>query len=487
MIQNEWELDSIVELKKKKTFLFVGKNFGLNDREMDSILAEVHRGSVLFLSFHNLTENLYPKLFNAYSFKLDFDEEINVYMNHERHQMINLYQNDTIACDWLAFGDLEFDESYTGLSSFMGMDNFVKVQHGDGFVYLHATPNMFFNYQVKRKDGFAYASKVLDELPKDQDVYLLELGRLSDNYGNYDLNEEDEAEGKEDSSYLTLFFKDPMLRRAMLLSLLGMFLFVVFRSKRKRPVVPYLKKKKNTTLAFAETITSIYFSKRNAYGLLQLQKKNFYDTMHRYFFVDLYKRDGDKEISVLAEKTNSRVEEIQAFVDVFETLEGVEVNEQIVTDVDKKMHNFYRRVGIISDQLDNKIQPKEMVFNRSLFLPAIMIFVGVAMIVFGLYLLSSAVAGGVVLLPIGMILIFLGGIRVSKPYFVANQNKFVFYNSIGRKKEFDKQDLISIEQKKSGAIFHFPNKDVIINFWELDRFDRKQFERFVSNMHVLEL
>lgn len=487
VVKNEWDIDSIVELKGEKTYMFVGNNFGLNDREMDSILTDVARGSDLFISFDNLTENLYPMLFKKESFRLDYDQEISVYMNNERHNMINIYQNDTIACDWWAFGEVEFYGPHIGLSSFMEMDNFVKVQLGDGFIYLHATPNLFYNYQVKRTDGFKYASKVLDELPKDQDVYLLEIARLSDNYGDYDTSEQDGDGGKQDNSYLTLIFKDPMLRTAMLLSILGMILFVIFRSKRKRPVVPYLKKRKDMTLAFAETITSIYFSKRNAYGLLQVQKKNFYDTMHRYFFVDLYKRNDDREIRILAEKTNSRVEEIQAFVNAFETTEAFGVNDQMVTDIAKKRYNFYRKVGIISDKLDEKIQSKEIVFKRSLLPPALMLLVGIGLIIFALYMLTNAVGAGIILVPIGIVLIFMASARLSRPCLIVNKDKMIFYGNFGRKRTFNREDLLSTELRKSGVIFHFNNKKLIINFWDLSRFDRQQFERLVSKMHSLEL
>ena len=55
------DMDSIFEKdSSNKTFFFVGNNFGLNDEEIDTILSEVKKGSSLFLSFNDLTENLYP-------------------------------------------------------------------------------------------------------------------------------------------------------------------------------------------------------------------------------------------------------------------------------------------------------------------------------------------------------------------------------------------------------------------------------------------
>ena len=53
---------------------------------------------------------------------------------------------------------------------------------------------------------------------------------------------------------------------------------------------------------------------------------------------------------------------------------------------------------------------------------------------------------------------------------------------------FQKDDLISSELKTKGAVLNFKdNKQLIINYWDLSRFDQKQFKRFVAKFHNLEL
>jgi hypothetical protein len=355
-------------------------------------------------------------------------------------------------------------------------------------VYLHATPNQFVNYQLKRSDGFKYAEKVLNELPKDNDVYLLELGRLSDNYGDSDTEEQSGPDKKEDTSYLQLIFKNPTLLAAMLLSILGIILFLIFRSKRTRPVVPVIEKKKDMTLAFAETITSIYFSKRNPYGLLQVQRKNFFDTVNRYFFVDLYKREGDKEIRILAEKSNTPIQEIEYLVKAFETKKAFDVTEQFVADLAKRKHQFYRKVGVISDKIQEKVMSQELVFRRSLWLPIILILSGLIVFMLGMYYLTAAFGVGIALWPASFIIIYLGIARLSNPYMTVTKETIVFYSVFGRKSEYKRADLLQTELRQSGAVLNFAyNKKLIINYWDLSRFDKRQFERFISKLHTLEL
>ena len=405
-----------------------------------------------------------------------------------KYKMINLFQNDTIATDWKAFEKIESLGKHESLSSCMEMSNFIKVKHGKGYLYFHSNPEMFYNYQLKRFHGFKYAEFALNQLPKEQNIYLLELGRLSDNYGNEDTDDTSGADGKTDDSYFTLIFQNPTLLMALLLSILGIILFTIFRTKRTQPVVPYIAKKKNMTLAFTETITSIYFAKRQPYGLLQVQRKNFYATIQKHFFIDLNRGSNDKVLDVLAEKCNMTRTEINEIVNMLETKEAFSISDQYIAEVNKKMHRFYRKTGVISDSLNEKLQTREMIFRRSMLLPALFILGGITIFIVGVYYLMSAIGIGILFWPIGILFIALGIIRISNPYIRIDQKTIEYYSIIGKKYSFDRESLISSELRDKGAVMNFKeNKQLIINFWDLSRFDTDQFKRFISKFHNLEL
>ena len=490
VINTTHQLDSL-QLKDStdKTYLFVGKDFGMDIPDLDSVLSDVRRGSRLFISFDNLFDKNYLQLFDSVDFQFDYGHEINIYASGKSHNTINIIQNDTVAIKWWAFGDYSFQGKSEELSTFMEMPNFIKAEYGEGYLYVHSTPNAFFNYQLKRKSGFQYTAFVLNQLPKGQDVHLLELGRLPDDMGDYNIDEEGDTDStKEDTSLLQLIFKEPNLLIALLLCILGLLLFVIFRSKRTRPVVPFIPKKKNMTLAFAETITSIYLSKRNPYGLLQVQRKNFYDTVHRHFFVDLHHRDGDRELQILSEKSNTPIEEIKRFISKFETKEASSVSEEYVANLAKEKQAFYRRVGIISDKLIERLQLRELIFKRTMWIPSLMIFFGIGIIIFGLRFLTDSIGIGIVMWPIGIVLLILGVLRLSNPYLTVTKEDLTYYSVLGRKTIYKRSELHSTEIRGSGVVMNFnTNKKLIINYWDLSAFDRKQFERFVSRLHIQEL
>jgi hypothetical protein len=490
VINNGYDLDSL-QLKDStlKTYMFVGKNFGMDESDLDSILSDVSRGSRLFMSFDVLYDEHYFQLFDTVQFNYDYGENVNVHIRGKSFNMIHLYQNDTVATKWWAFSDYRFQGRSQVLSSIMEVPNFLKVEYGKGYLYLHTNPLMFQNYQLKRKSGFEYTAYVLGLLPRNQDVHYLELGRLPDEDGDFPI--EGEGEGpleKQDDSLLQLIFKEPSLLIALLLSILGLILFVFFRSKRTRPVVPFIPKKKNMTLAFAETITSIYLSKRNPYGLLQLQRKNFYDTVQRYFFVDLSHREGDRELEILSEKSNTPIREMKAMIARFETNEASSVSEEYIAQLAKEKHAFYRRVGIISDKLVERFQRNELVFKRTLWLPVVLILFGIFAFLAGLFFLTGSIGVGIVLWPVGMILLILGIMRLSNPYLTITKEEMIYYSALGRKTIYKRSDLISTELRGKGVIFNFnENEQLIINYWDLSAFDRVQFERFISKLHTQEL
>lgn len=486
----DWmDFDSLVnEAETLNTYLFVGNNFGLQNAEIDTLLRHVHNGADLFLSFNDLTENLYDRLLAGFELEFDYTDQVNVFTDKHNYKMINLFQTDTVACEWRGFGNIEEGIPYESRSSFMEMSNFVKVKLGKGRIFLHTTPIMFYNYQVKRLDGYKYTEYVLNELPTDRDIYLLELGRLTDNYGNFDVDEQEGAGEKEDDSYLKLIFQNPTLLIALLLTIGGIILFVVFRSKRTQPIVPYIPAKKDMTLAFAETITSIYFAKRNPYGLLQVQRKNFYSTVQKHFFVDLQRREGDRALYVLAEKSDQRFEEISELLRRLETKEASAVNDVYVTEIQKKLHTFYKTTGIISRQLNKKLIAREVQYKRTLWLPALLILGGISVIIQGLYLLIDSVGVGIALWPVGIALLFFGIKRITNPYLKVSNDTITFYNSLGRKRVYERADLISTDIRNGGVIFNFRNNEnLIINYWDMSMFDKKQFKQFLSKLNKIEL
>lgn len=481
---NNWiELDTLIHKKEKVTMVFVGNKFGLQNHEIDTILNKVTNGSDLFISYSMLTNNINEKIFNKQILTYDYSDSINVFVGKNRFTQYYIYQNDTIAYSWKAFSEIEpIDSIYHSLSSLMEMTNFIRIKHGKGYIYIHTNPEFFFNYQLKRPEGYRYCSFVMNQFSKNRSVYFLELGRLLDNYGNEDTDTQEGTEGKVDDSYFQFLLKSPALLTAMGLAFLGLILFLIFRSKRLQPIVPYIPKKKNMSLEFAETITSIYASKQYPYGLLQVQRKNFLDAIHKHFFVDLTRKDLDREraLQILSQKSGESYDELKQLLALFETTEVTKVDDNYIIETAKKQRAFYERTGIIQAKILQKLDKSNVRVERSLILSYLFVLTGIGVIIYGLYFLVQAIGIGIVLWPIGTVLLITGIVRLSKPLLKVEDITITYYPLFGKKMNYSMDDLISVSNLKNGEQLIFTNeRSLSINYWEMSSFDKAQFKLFL--------
>lgn len=490
-VKNWIELDTLTSKKEKATLVFVGNQFGLQNHEIDTILSKVEKGSDLFLSYNVLTNNINERIFKKQELSYDYADSVNVFVGKSRFTQFYLYQNDTVAYSWKAFLEVEPKDSvYRSLSSFMEMSNFLRIKHGKGFIYVHTNPEFFFNYQLKRPDGYRYSAFVLNQFSKDRPVYLLELGRLLDNYGSEDTDEQEGTAGKKDDSYLQFLLKSPALMVAMGLTLFGLIIFLLFRSKRLQPIVPYIPLKKNMSLEFADTIASIYAAKQYPYGLLQVQRKNFMDTIQKHFFVDLTRKETDREreLQMLAQKSTVSIDEIKELLALFETTEVTKVDNDYIIDIAKRQRAFYERTGVIQAKILQKVNESNFVIKRGLFISYLLLIIGIGLILNGISYLTQAIGVGIILWPIGSFLLALGILRLSKPLLNISNRTITHYRLFGKKAIYSMEDLVSISTLKNGAILKFTEeKSLLINYMEMSRFDKAQFKLFLSKNQLFEL
>ncbi len=309
-LNNFSTLDSLVQLQEKNTYLFLGEQFGIYDHELQSILEAVKKGSDVFIISSNLTANILDSLMPATTYRCDYTEEMAIKREKSSFNMRYLYQRDTLAYPWKFFVNAPSkSDSVKFLSTVQGRPNFIELKRGEGSIYVHSNPACFFNYQLLRKDGLAYAEHVVKNLDAEKKVYYLEFGRLDETLENEEEMVEDE--GKKDDSYLQFVFQSPSLIAAMLLTIFGLLLFVIFRAKRMRPQVEVIKPKRNMSKVFVETVSSIYRNKENPSAILQLHKKNFYTTVYKHFFIDLSKRKEKMDLEHLSSRTGIEVVEIE--------------------------------------------------------------------------------------------------------------------------------------------------------------------------------
>lgn len=130
-----------------------------------------------------------------------------------------------------------------------GRMNFAKFEYGAGAIYIHTSPVLFTNYALRTDSGFLYASQVLDKLTNG-DVYY--------DAGAREPMPEAAPVSRKSDAPLSYILSKPALKTAWYIFLMTGLIFIVFRARRIQRIVPVNPGKRNTSLAFINSLSELY-------------------------------------------------------------------------------------------------------------------------------------------------------------------------------------------------------------------------------------
>ena len=489
-VQRSSHLDSLASHDRIGTYFFIGNEFGLYNEEIDTLFSLVEKGADLVVITGNVTDNFSESFNPGLQFVFDYTQKCKVLSGKEEFEMIYLLQNDTLAYPWkMIWHPDAYNSATKKISTISGHANFISFPLGQGRILIHSTPECFFNYQLTRRDGFRYAHALLNEIDRGKKLYYLEIARLKDKEAEdiFDARQEEKKEGKRDDSYLQFLFQTPALRTALLLTLIGILLFLIFRSRRMRPIVGVLPPKRNMSEIFVTTVASIYRNKENPYSVLQLHKKNFYNTIQKHFYIDLSKRTDHREIHNLASRCGIDEQEITDLLQRLELSESNSCTESFLTETALLKRNFYMKAGVITDRIIARLDDKENVLYRPLWINFPLLLLGIALILWGLFMLVKSNGVGIVMWPVGSVIVLWSLLRLSKPLFKLNAQELSYYPLLGKARNYALTDLIRVEKLSNGFSFHFRDgKTLRVPHSELGGDQRKQLENYLIRNKIIE-
>ena len=463
-----------------RTFMFVGDNFMLTSEEVDRLLFLVGKGSKLFVSAEEIDGKLLAQIYDAVELSYFYGPSTKIVTNQKEYTFHHIFQNDTVARKWRGVkNEVPLRSDYARLSWNSNVNHSVAVPLGDGMVYLNFNPNLFQNIHLKESEGYMYSRLWLNRVPSDQSIFWMEFSRFQ-TFVEEDPFEE-VPDGKTDTSYLQFIFKNENLVVALLMAIGGVFLYILFRAKRMQPVVPYVEPKMNMTLSFMKTITSIYFTQRNNKALLSIQKANFYEAVQKHFYLDIRNRQSDKAMIALSQKSNVSLPEIKELLALLETEEN-HISDAYLTQVAQKQSRFYKDSGLIPEHMEHAIEKREWILYRNVFIGSGLLLTGVSLIFTGLYFLVGAIGVGILVLPIGFIVTYVGMAWLSKPIWKIKGNEWKYQPILGKGSKWNIDEAVAIESDKNGSTLIFEgNKKQVINYWEFTETDRTKMIRFIRS------
>ncbi len=149
--------------------------------------------------------------------------------------------------------------------------NFIQVDVGDGAIYLNSNPYLFTNYYLRNEREGSYAFHALSHLPVQQtswDAYYKDGKAIS-------------------GTPLYVILSTESLKYAWYLALFTLFLFMIFRAKRRQRIIPILKSPENSTLSFTRTIGALYLEQGSHKDILEKKVQFFFDYIKTHLRLDI--------------------------------------------------------------------------------------------------------------------------------------------------------------------------------------------------------
>ena len=204
--------------------------------------------------------------------------------------------------------------------------NFVEVPYGKGKFFLHVGPPIAFtNYFLKESQEVrSYAATVLSYLPEDRPtVWFVPPTQGEDT--------------------LSFIMSQPQLRTAWHLMLLGFVLYLLFKGKRQQRIIPVIEKPKNTTIEFAQSISSLYYQERDATDMVRKKITYFLDQVRQRYYLDTQQINEDFATK-LANKSGKDKDLVQQIVDTIIHFEQTQqAQEETLTQLDKWIDEFWNK------------------------------------------------------------------------------------------------------------------------------------------------
>jgi hypothetical protein len=427
--------DSTWKQQKVETFIFVGETLVMNTTELNTVLKKVRTGSTLLISFRNMSSNVFDSLITSALFptglNIGYDYADRIQVKTESDPYTLHYQNGALteAYDWHLFtSSLTTAEHLRVFSRVGSLANGIFVDIGKGKIILHTTPELFFNYQLIRKDGYECLLDLFTFIPKNQPVYMLDWEDdesivSSENQHNYGGSSGRQTSEDSSTGPLDVVLKNPYLRTSILLIFGAFLLTILFRLNRQQPVIPLRKESEDYSKEFTETVAAIYMQKGRKNQFLSLQKQNFFDTIHKNFYIDLHNshQRADK-ILHLQEKTGVDASRITHLINHLENNVSHEFSGKELLGLFREIQSFYKETGIhwntakVHEKVSRIAIPNNK--NRSL----LQILTGIFLFLSGFFALSKASALGILCWPPGIILFLNGGYSISTPKFIITQS-----------------------------------------------------------------
>jgi hypothetical protein len=319
---------------KGTAYIIIGKEMNLDDEELGQLLAYVYRGNEFFISGNDIDYRLLDTL----GIKYGYDTALAETLEHKKNTSLQIadtlnYGNKQHGFFYYPFAGI-FKTHNEETSKVLGLNenklpNYIVVKYGKGKFYFHAAPAAFSNYFLLTANNTEYFSQVFSYLNKDANtVYWGDIYKFGE---------------KKDFSALSIFWKNPLLKYALLGACTLMLLYIAFGSKRKRRLIPELPANTNASLSFVQTIGNLYLQKKDNRNIAIKKITYFLEWVRNNYHINTNNVNAEF-VQALSRKSGIAEQRVQLLMEKAAYVnESDSITDQDLFEINNLIDEFYKK------------------------------------------------------------------------------------------------------------------------------------------------
>lgn len=316
----------------QSSYVFINQKFTIDKNDLKQLLSYVNQGNTVFIAASELSpllrDTLNVEVIYPINTSLDIKISGEVNFVNPRFRQANPYVLQRGNTDrFFRFSDSLSALKATALGT-NGIDsvNFVSIRYGKGRFLLHAEPRAFCNFSVVPQSTSQYAFKALSYLPRKPILW----------------DEYQKKGPSDDQSVFRVIYRYPPLKWAFYLAISGILLFIFFEGKRRQRVIPIIERPQNTSQAFVETISRLYFQQQNHQKIAEKKISHFLQFVRQRYGIPTQDLNDDFVLT-LSVKTGQSSKVLFDLVNLIEqTRQGGSLTEDELIKLNQKIEDFYR-------------------------------------------------------------------------------------------------------------------------------------------------
>lgn len=314
-----------VALEDTTCYVFINKEFTLNCLDLPYLLDFVSIGNNVFISAYSID----PILTDTLGLKIDFQEFVyhdSIYTladyADKKYAIQALYSENEINMDSCTYPHRILSESSNKNAAF------VCIQFGKGKFFIHKEPNAFTNITQLNTQKYDYAYRCLSYIPKN----------------NYIIWDEYQKQGDDATkSIFRVLLTDKALTTALILTLVGIFLFIIFRAKRIQRVIPIIKPPVNSSVEFLYTISNLYYRKKDYRTIIKKRHTYFLNSVRKNYHLSTENHDNNflNALSAKSGVDKQIIIEIFNIYDQITSYPKTNISNDTFLNYNKSLDQFY--------------------------------------------------------------------------------------------------------------------------------------------------